>query len=446
MNDTTERAFQELSELESDTTESWTETWKTAVYDDVQYDNYEASTLSRIRNRKTRKLVKQYKRADGYMTCNLGKNGMRKNVRVHRLVAFTFLVNPENKQFVNHRNSKRADNRLENLAWCTHPENMQQTYTNPDRRTPRKRIILFEDDRVTPSKIYNSIRSAAQLLGITEACIANVLAGKSKSTGKQQYYFEYADPKLTLTRDELEEFEDVKEDSKFMISRDGRIYNKRLKTVTSGSVEGGYRYVRFNRTRKCVHRLVALQWISNPYDKSSVNHKDGNKLNNHVDNLEWATVAENNQHAIEMGLTTNLTPVNQYNCDGTLVAKHKSIADACRANKFDPTKCEGNIAQCCLHKQNVAYNFIWRYIHDTTPVVPVINNYGAFINRYNFDGILIGQYKSIADACREVPELDLNCASGIGKCCKHQQKSAYKSIWRYARDTTPVIPISTNRK
>lgn len=446
MNETTDRKYQQLGELESDTTESWIETWKTAVYDDVTYDNYEASTLSRIRNLTTHKLVKQTKRADGYMRCKLSKNGKRKDVRVHRVIAFTFLANPENKQFVNHLNSERDDNRLENLAWCTHPENIRHTFTNPDRRTPRKRIILFEDDRVTPFKIYDSIRSASQQLGVAYECIRNVLAGKSKSTGKQQYYFEYADPKLTLTRDELKEFEDVKEDSKFMISQDGRIYNKRLKIVTSGSVEGGYQYVRFNRTRKYVHRLVALQWINNPSDKPSVNHKDGKTLNNHVDNLEWATVAENTQHAVDMGLTTNLTPVNQYDCDGTWVAEHKSIADACRANKFDIKKCEGNIAQCCQHKQNVAYNFIWRYTHDTTPVVPIINNYGAFINRYNFDGVLIGQYKSIADACREIPKLDLNCATGIAKCCKYQQKSAYNSIWRYARDTTPVIPISINRK
>jgi HNH endonuclease len=445
MNETTDRKYQQLGELESDTTESWTETWKTAVYDDVEYDDFEASTLSRIRNLKTRKLVKQHKRPDGYMACKLSKNRKQKDVRVHRVIAFTFLANPENKQFVNHLNSKRADNRLENLAWCTHPENIRHTFTNPDRRTPRTKIILFENDRVTPSKIYDSICSAAQILGIPEAGINDVLAGRCKSTGKQRYYFEYVDPKLILTDDELTEFEDTVEfPSKYMISRDGRVYSKTSKTVIPGSVEGGYRYVKCNRKRRYVHRLVAQKFIPNPNNKKCVNHKDGNKLNNHVDNLEWATVAENTQHAVDMGLTTNLTPVNQYDCEGTLVAKHKSIADACRANKFDIKKCEGNIAQCCQHKQNVAYNFIWRYVHDTTPVVPVINNYGAFINRYDFNGILVGQYKSIADACREVPELDLNCATGIAKCCKYQQKSAYKSIWRYARDTTPVIPISTN--
>ncbi len=359
MNETTDRAFQELSELESDTTESWIETWKTAVYDDVKYDDFEASTLSRIRNRKTRKLVKQSKRPDGYMRCKLSKNGKRKDVRVHRVIAFTFLVNPENKQFVNHLNSKRADNRLENLAWCTHPENMRHTFTNPDRRTPCKRIILFEEDRVTPFKIYDSISSAAQQLGVKYECIRNVLAGKSKSAGKQRYYFEYADPKLTLTLtdDELTEFEDTTEfPFKYMISRDGRVYNKLSQIVMPGQVEGGYRYVLCNRKRRYVHRLVAQQFITNPDNKPCVNHKDGKPLNNHVDNLEWTTVAGNTKHAIDMGLTTNLTPVNQYDCDGTWVAEHKSIADACRANKFDPTKCDGNIRLCCQHKQNVAYS------------------------------------------------------------------------------------------
>lgn len=64
----------------------------------------------------------------------------------------------------------------------------------------------------------------------------------------------------------------------------------------------GYYSVVVRRRTKMLHRLIAQAFIPNPEGKQYVNHKDGNKLNNRVENLEWCTIAENNKHARDTGL------------------------------------------------------------------------------------------------------------------------------------------------
>ena len=84
------------------------EIWKTAVYDGELYEDFEVSNLGRVKNLNYRntgkeRLVKTSEDKNGYFQVNLRKNGEYKTCKVHRLVAQTFLPNPENKPCINHK-------------------------------------------------------------------------------------------------------------------------------------------------------------------------------------------------------------------------------------------------------------------------------------------------------------------------------------------------------
>ena len=123
------------------------------------------------------------------------------------------------------------------------------------------------------------------------------------------------------------------ENGLFSISSCARIKNNTTGKILKQSVgkTGYYQIVtkiggRNGRNRLFrVHREYAIAFIPNPHGLPQVNHKDGNKLNNHVDNLEWCTASENIKHSIKMGLHPTGSDVHTHKLTETQVMQIREL-------------------------------------------------------------------------------------------------------------------------
>lgn len=181
-----------------------------------------------------------------------------------------------------------------------------------------------------------------------------------------------------------EHWKDIKDfEGLYQISSFGRVRSltrkvahKRNKFITlngqiilPGKQGAGYHQAKLNKngkeTARYVHRLIAIAFIPNPYSKPCINHKNGIKTDNYIENLEWCTYKENNHHAVEIGLLnfnnvsheSKCKKINQYSLDGKLIKKWSSITEA--SKKLNISQC--NISRVVAGHKNKAGGYMWRY-------------------------------------------------------------------------------------
>lgn len=80
--------------------------------------HYAITSCGKVWSYKSKKFLKPYITQSGYLTVNLSKNSKAKPYRIHRFVAETYLDNPDNLPYVNHKNENKTHNYLNNLEWC----------------------------------------------------------------------------------------------------------------------------------------------------------------------------------------------------------------------------------------------------------------------------------------------------------------------------------------
>lgn len=136
-----------------------------------------------------------------------------------------------------------------------------------------------------------------------------------------------------------------------------RCYKGKELKLTVTSI--GYLSVSLSRKTYKVHRLVAETFIINKNNYPCVNHIDEDKTNNNVNNLEWCTYKQNNNHGTRnMRISQNEgRKIIQYDLQGNMIKKWNSSAQAARHYGVK----RWTISGCCAGRQHTSCGFIWRY-------------------------------------------------------------------------------------
>lgn len=319
------------------------EIWYTLTICDI----YEITKTGLVRNKYTKKLIKQKKDTDGYILVGLNINKKTSYQRLHRLLAYNFIPNPNNYKTIDHINRIRDDNNLKNLRWAN--QNIQDNNKKHAVKNIGIKISKYKDNKLIDT--YNSFKLAAKSINIHKDTFSRLIK-------KTNEFYGYNWIK-TLTENNVELFKPIiinNLETGYFISDYGTIKNNTGRLIKGHIKNSGYKVCTINYKVYYIHCLIAQTFLPNFYNKSIVNHKDGNKSNCKLYNLEWVTTSENILHSYNV-LKKGLRNVNQYNLQGTFIKTFESIVSASK----EVNRCPSSIRSVCIGKSKTSAGFIWKY-------------------------------------------------------------------------------------
>ena len=207
------------------------------------------------------------------------------------------------------------------------------------------------------------------------------------------------------------------QETDYSVSTEGEVRKDTTNYILSQSSQQDYKFVGLiingKQKRMRVHRMVALTFIDNPDNKPYVNHINGNRSDNNVENLEWVTPSENTQHAVNTGLfkSGRTRAVIQYNLNGEQMATFESATEAARQTGGSQSK----ITMCCRRQRDSANDYQWRYYDDIQDVQKIEKKFitGKKVAQCDEEGNILKIYPSFKEAARAVN----GTSSAISRVC-----------------------------
>ena len=312
----------------------------------IPFSKYSISDRGRVRNDSTGYIFNNKNLSCGYVKVSLvSDDGLQTYHLVHRLVASAFLDGEGD--VVHHVDGNRRNNFVENLQYTTQKNNCLHA-RQPCLR--KSRAVLQCDLEGNPLKKWESVKD----IPFNHSNVIGVCAGRLKTA--YGYVWKYADDVLPgeMWKTTLFDGKSVK------VSSAGRVELVSGKR-TFGWKLNGYRVVSFGNKSVFVHRLVCAAFhYCDCSDKMVVNHKDFNKENNSVENLEWASQRENCLHGlVKKRRNVRRSTVKQILGDGAELI-YPSIEVAARTIGVS----KGNICSVCRGLRQTAGGYKWEYVEN----------------------------------------------------------------------------------